>query len=273
MHRLGLIGAGGMAATVLEALAAGLPVPLEHLAILTRPGGEARAEALLRAHPVARDATVHATLDPFLAAAPAVVAECAGHAAVRAYGAPILRSGCDLVVISVGALADPALHAALEEAAQWGGAQLILPPGAVGGLDALGAARLSGLEAVTYVGRKPPGAWRGTAAEESLDLRTLREATVFFQGNAREAAQRFPQNANVAAAVALAGLGFERTAVQLVADPTVTRNEHEVAVRSACADFTIRLAGRPSPANPKTSLSAGYSVARALLNRVARTVI
>lgn len=273
MNRLGLIGAGGMAATVLEALAARLPAPLALLTILVRPGGEAKAAALAAAHAVAEQAVIRSDIAAFLADAPDVVAECAGHAAVRAHGAAVLAAGCDLVVISVGALADDDLHRRLDAAAAASGAQLVLPPGAVGGIDVLAAARLSGLEEVTYIGRKPPAAWRGTPAEALVDLGALAGPAVFFDGTAREAARDYPQNANVAAAVALAAGGFDTTRVRLVADPGITRNVHEVSVRSACADFTIRLEGRPSPANPKTSLTAGYSVARALLQRAATTVI
>ncbi|MCK8784540.1 aspartate dehydrogenase [Roseomonas sp. NAR14] len=275
MRRLGLIGAGGMAETVLAALAAGLPAPIEHLAVLVPPGMEESAHALLARHgaAVAAERSIHTDLTSLLDTEPQVVAECAGHGAVRAHGAEILGTGRDLVVISVGSLADDALRESLAEAARMGGARLVLPAGAVGGIDVLAAARLSGLDEVTYSGRKPPRAWRGTPAETLLDLDALTEPTVFYEGTAGEAARDYPQNANVAAAVALAGAGFARTRVRLVADPTVTRNVHEVTVRSGCADFTIRLEGRPSPANPKTSLTAGYSVARELLNRVSPIAI
>jgi aspartate dehydrogenase len=149
----------------------------------------------------------------------------------------------------------------------------VLPAGAVGGIDALGAAKLSGLEEVTYTGRKPPLAWKGTAAEALLDLGALTEPATFFEGTAREAAMQYPQNANVAATVALAGAGFDATRVRLVADPTIARNLHEVSVRSAAAEFSIRLEGRPSPSNPKTSLTAGYSMAREVLNRARPVVV
>lgn len=270
LQHLALIGAGGMAETTLQALAASLPAPLQHLTILARPGSEAKAQALLDRFvlTVARQSTVVTSLDALLAGQPDFVAECAGHAAVREHGVAVLENGCPLAVIAIGALADDALYQALQRAARQGGAPLILPAGAVGGIDALVAARLSGLEAVTYTGRKSPQAWRGTRAEALLDLDRVTTPTVFYQGNARDAARDYPQNANVAATVALAGAGFEATQVQLVADPGITRNVHEVRVRSGAADFTITLEGRPSPANPKTSLTAGLSLAREILNRL-----
>ncbi|WP_338664562.1 aspartate dehydrogenase [Pararoseomonas sp. SCSIO 73927] len=274
MLRLGMIGAGGMADTVLSALAAGLPRPLAALGLLVRPGREAAAGALqARFGKVAAGWAVHTELEAFLSGAPDLVVECAGHDAVRAYGQAVLAAGRDLLVISTGALADQALHEGLVAAAARGSARLILPAGAVGGIDALAAARLSGLEEVSYVGRKPPRAWTGTRAEGLLDLDALAEPATFFEGSARDAARDYPQNANVAATVALAGAGFDATRVRLVADPGIMRNQHEIIVRSAAVDFTIRLEGKPSPSNPKTSLGAGYSVAREVLNRIVPVVL
>ncbi len=98
----------------------------------------------------------------------------------------------------------------------------------MGGLDALAAARRAGLSSVSYVSRKPPAAWLGTPAERVADLSALTAAAAVFTGTAREAALAFPQNANVVAAIALAGLGFDETQVTLMADPAVT----EIATRS-----------------------------------------
>src|ERR1700722_17910943 len=147
-----MIGRGGLAETVLTALAEGLTAPLGHFGILVRSGSEQRALALLeRIGPkLALATSVHTSLAALLADAPDAVAECAGHAAVRQYGETILGSGCDFVVISIGALADDTLRSTLLSSAQQHGARLVLPSGAVGGLDALGAARLSGLQTVTY---------------------------------------------------------------------------------------------------------------------------
>ena len=269
-RRLGVIGGGGMAATMLQALADGLPHKLDHLSLLVDSSGRAAGAALLDqlAGRVAEGVALHDDFDGFMANTPDLVAECAGHGAVRQYGALVLAAGVDLIVVSVGCLADDALMQALEAAGRRGGAQMILPAGAVGGIDVLAAARLSGLESVTYTGRKPPLAWRGTAADRLVDLGALTEAVTFYEGSARDAARDYPQNANVAATVALAGAGFDATRVHLVADPALTRNVHEVTVRAGCGDFTIRLEGRPSPLNPKTSLTAGFSMARAVLNRI-----
>lgn len=274
-EKLGIIGGGGIATVLLDALAHALPAPLSRLDCLTRPGGAAKAEASLGGYRgrVADTVAVHDDLSVLLGCGPQLVVECAGHGAVREHGPAVLGAGIDLVVISTGALADEALHAELLQRADATGARLFLPSGAVGGVDILAAARLSGIEGVVYTSRKPPQAWRGTPAERLLDLDALASEATFFEGTARAAAREYPQNANVAATLALAGAGFERTEVRLIADPHVWRNVHEVSVRSGCADFHVRIEGKPSPANPKTSLPTAYSIARLVLNRVAAQVI
>ena len=275
MKRLGIIGCGGIAEVVLTTLAARLARPLEHVTLLVLPDMVPTAQALAErvGCKLASAYDIRSDLRAFLADKPDIVAECASHVAVRDFAAAILESGVDLVLISIGSLADESLQRGLIDAAGKGGAQLILPSGAIGGIDALAAARFSGLESVIYTGRKPPKAWHGTPAEKLLPLDGLKEAAVFFEGTARKAASEYPFNANVAATLAIAGQGLDATQVRLVADPAISRNVHEFAVRSGCGDFTIKLEGRPSPANPKTSLMAGYSVARELLNRAGSVVI
>lgn len=275
LHRLAIIGAGGIADVALSTLAQKLPSPLAQASILIPAEFASQAQALLDrlGGALAASRAVRTDVAALLADKPDVVAECASHVAVKDFGPTILESGCDLVVISIGAMSDEGLRDRLQQAAIKGGARVVFPAGAIGGVDALGAARLSGLESVVYIGRKPPKAWRGTPAERLLDLDALREPAVFFEGSAREAAQTYPLNANVTATLALAGIGLDATQVRLVADPGAARNVHEFSVRSACGDFTMRLEGFPSPANPKTSLLAGYSVARELLNRADSIVI
>ena len=189
------------------------------------------------------------------------------------YGEQVLRDGIDLLVISIGALADAELYERLETAADAGNSRMLLPAGAIGGIDAITAMRIGGLSSVRYRSRKPPAAWRGSPAEKVVDLRSLAKPAVLYTGTARKAALLYPQNANVAAAVALAGLGFEETQVELVADPEAPGNVHEIEAEGAAGKFAIRLEGRPSRSNPKTSALAALSVARALLNEEAAIVI
>jgi len=267
MTAVGLIGCGGIAQDVVAALRAAPANGVSIVGALARPGRSANARARLGAIDIVE------TLAELLDRGPAVVAEVAGQGAVAEHGEAVLRGGVDCLVISVGALAEPKLLARLKGAAETGRARILLPAGAIGGIDAIAAMRVAGLTAVRYRSRKPPAAWRGSPAEQLVDLGTLTQRTVLYKGTAGEAALRYPQNANVAAAVALAGLGFDATEVELVADPDAPGNVHEIEAEGAAGRFAIRLEGKPSRSNPKTSALAAMSVARALLNARATIVI
>lgn len=202
-----------------------------------------------------------------------LVVDCAGHAALREHGVAILSSGIDLVTVSSGALADSDLFDSLAEAAQRGNTQLRVAAGAIGALDALSAGSVGKLERVIYRGRKPPQGWRGSAAEDKIDLDTLADATVHFSGNARDAALEYPRNANVAASVALAGIGFAATQVELIADPGVARNVHEIIAEGDFGRFEFRIEGESLPDNPRSSAITAMSVIREVLNPTSPIVI
>lgn len=187
--------------------------------------------------------------------------DCAGHGALLQHGVKILRAGHDLLTVSIGALADAALLQELDRAAEEGGGSIRLVSGAIGALDALRAGRIGTLQAVRYIGRKPPQGWVGSPAEAVLDLGALTGAAqVHFRGSAREAALQYPKNANVAAAVALAGIGFDDTQVELLADPGISRNIHEIEAEGDFGSFRFSIEGNPLPSNPRTSSLAAMSV-------------
>ena len=199
------------------------------------------------------------------------IADCAGHQALRVYGPDILRAGFNLITVSLGALAEKGLEAELKKAARDGGGTLTLASGAIGALDVLRAARVGELTSVRYIGRKPPAGWMGSPAEAKLDLAGMRdEPETHFFGDAREAAQAYPKNANVAAAVALAGVGFDKTQVQLIADPTISTNIHQVEATGEFGRFEFQISGNPLPDNPKSSALAAMSVVDAVLNSARR---
>lgn len=187
--------------------------------------------------------------------------DCAGHTALKSYGPDILRSGIDMTTVSLGALADSALFESLHRAATEGGARLHLASGAIGALDCLRAARVGSLHSVIYIGRKPPRSWKGSPAETQLDLDNLTAgAETHFDGTARDAAADYPKNANVAAAVALAGIGFDKTQVKLIADPEISENIHEVHATGDFGSFYFEIRGHSLPDNPKSSALAAMSV-------------
>jgi aspartate dehydrogenase len=274
--KLAIIGYGTIARIALDTLAREAPGAIETLLVVSRENGTERARELVAAvdagteGSIASDTHVVTDMNAALALQPDLVVEAAGHAALQDHGVAALQAGVDLIITSVGALSDDGLRQQLDEAAAASGACYDIIPGAVGGLDILAAVKLSGLTQVLYKSRKPPNAWRGTAAEKMTDLDAIAKETVFFSGHAGDAARFFPQNANVAATIALKGAGFAATQVELIADPGVNKNVHELKVSGNSADFTIRIEGRPAPDNPKTSLTTAYSVAQIILEHIRR---
>ncbi len=193
------------------------------------------------------------------------VIDCAGHEALRTLGPDILRRGKDLTTVSIGALADERVQQSLEQAAAEGNAKLHLASGAIGALDCLQAASVGTLEKVTYVGRKPPEGWKGSPAESKLNLDDLSPGEhVHFDGTARDAAMQYPKNANVAAAVALAGVGFDDTRVLLIADPGLDENIHELRATGDFGRFSFEIRGNALPDNPRSSALAAMSVVSTL---------
>ena len=257
-----LIGLGAIGRAVLARSRGHAGLQITH--VVVRPDQVARAQA---------SAGADVSVSDSVPADARLVLECAGHSALTAHVLPALERGTECAVLSVGALSAPGLVERLDDAARRGGTRLHLLSGAIGGIDAIAAARLAGLDEVTYTGRKPPQGWRGTPAEQQLDLDHLTEPTLILQATAREAARLYPKNANVAATIALAGLGLDATRVRLVADPTVTENVHEIAARGAFGTMHLTMRGKPLADNPKTSALTVLSALRFLHNQVGPTTI
>lgn len=257
MH-LGLIGYGSIAHSLMQTL----PSAIDHITVLVRPTAKLkRGETKI---------SVLTDLDSFLDAKPDIVIECAGHSAVAAYVPSILKSGIPVIVASVGALANDDLRNELDGAARTGKTRHILPCGAIGGLDMLKAHSLNGDVTVTYRGTKPPMAWAGSAAENVVDLANMTTAATFFDGTGREAALTYPKNANVVAALALAGAGFDTLKVTLSADPEAIGNLHAYTVTSPLGRYEMTVQAAPSSGNAKTSQSTIYSLLSELLDEIAR---
>jgi aspartate dehydrogenase len=253
--RVGFIGYGTSARQVEKGLREGL-------------AGRAELAALLVRHePVDPPSGTLVTTDRqrFLEAPLDLVVELAGQDAVRQHGEAVLAAGRSLMVISIGALADDDLFQRLQAAAEKSGARLYLPSGAIGALDAIGAAAVGGLDEVTLTTRKPPDALQ-TGTDRDASLADAREERVLlFEGAARDAVRLFPANVNVAAALSLAGVGFDRTRVQVYADPTVTRNTHEVLARGWFGELRFTIMNVPTE-NPKTGRITALSVLKAIRN-------
>lgn len=228
---------------------------IREVAQIVRPGKEARDG-------IPRISDLNNLTD-----APDLIVDCAGHAALATHGPVALGLGIDVLTVSLGALADAGLDVKLRAAAIKGRARLHLTSGAIGGLDALRAANTGTIDKVTYTGRKPPNGWVGSPAENAIDLHKIQAPTVHFSGTARQAALQYPKNANVAAAVALAGIGFDLTEVSLVADPSIGTNIHEICATGAFGDFQFTISGNSLPDNPRSSALAAMSVVADLAER------
>ena len=269
MFKLAIVGFGAIGQELARVLQADAGIEIAQ--IVTTPQSATRARRL--AAQLAPRASVLGVVDLSREHRPELVVECAGHAALVEHVVPALREGIACVVASVGALAAPGLYAELEDAAESGRTRVQLIAGAIGAIDALDAARLGGLDRVLYTGRKPPRSWAGTPADGVCDLASLDAPRIVFQGSARDAAMAFPKNANVAATVAFAGLGLDRTEVELVADPGVDRNVHRLEAWGGFGRLELQMENLPLAGNPKTSALTVYSLARAVRNVSVRRIV
>ncbi len=259
--RVALLGGGTIARLVLEQARAGLLPGIEFVGLAGR-AGSTRARALAREFGLPYIEGPNA----LVAAAPDAVLEAASHDAVREHLTALLDAGISVVVLSAGALVDDRLRGAAEAAANRSGALLFVPSGGIGGLDALKAAALAGVDEVSIQVAKPPAAWRGIPYVDArgIDLDALTGPMTLFEGPARKGVPHFPQNVNIAAVLAMAGVGLDRTSLKVIADPVLTLNTHTIRVSGRCGRFTIVLENVPAPGNPKTSWLACYSGLAAL---------
>ena len=243
---VGLLGLGSVGQSVVRHLhgVAGLRIAG---ALVRRPG--ARGDV--------RDVPLFHDLNDLLERRPDVIAEVAGHGALKAHGPTILRSNSDLVVTSVSALADQAFFTELQTAAAATGRTVEVVAGAIGGLDAIAATAVGRLDRVTYLNRRPPDQPLPHVMSDNPAAETE-----IFSGSAREAALRWPDNLSVAVALGLAGLGLDRTEVRVVLDPTVDRLHHEIAATGDFGQLNISVANPDSP-----SRLVAMSVVRALHSR------
>jgi aspartate dehydrogenase len=259
--RVAIIGGGTIATLFIEHIRRGDLGGAQVVAVVGRSAAS-RGKPLANEHGIAYVTTLAGLLEQ----QPEVVVEAASHDAVREFGVALLEKGIALIVLSGGALCDDVLRGRLENAAHRTGALLYVPSGGIGALDALKAASLSGMDSVTISVAKPPAAWKGIEFVETLgvDMNSLKDATVLFDGTAREGVPHFPANVNIAAVLSLAGIGFDRTRLKVIADPALKDNTHHIEMRGKTGNISIKFENVPSPDNPKTSWLACYSALAAL---------
>ncbi|WP_411820863.1 aspartate dehydrogenase [Hyphococcus formosus] len=262
MKRAAIFGMGAIGTSLARDWAKQAPKGWELSAVCARPRQSAAIRDLL---PSGTD--VLESVEDLLQMPLDAVIETVGHASARRYGVEILSAGRDLYLLSSGILADKQLHADLIAAARQGQSRIIVPTGALAGFDGLLAMALSSEATVTYRSTKPAKAWRNTPADGEFDLDALREPLVFFRGTAREAASLYPKNANLAASVAIGGVGFEATKVELVADPAANGNLAELEVQTPNCVLKLQMGGIAERDNPKSSAIVSSSVLAALVRQ------
>ncbi len=259
--RIGILGGGVIARLILEHSRRGELPGFSVCAIAGRG-------AASRGRPLAAEYGVQFVtgLEALLAERPDVVIEAASHDAVRQYAPALLEAGVSVIVLSGGALCDDALRERLEALAAERGAMLYVPSGGIGGLDALKAVCAAGADEVEIAVTKPPAAWKDIpyVARLGVDLDHLAGPTTLFEGSAREGVPHFPANVNIAAVLSLAGVGFDRTRLKVVADPGLRFNTHYIEIRGRTGTISLNFESVPSPDNPKTALLACYSALAAL---------
>ncbi len=201
-----------------------------------------------------------------LAALSDVVVECAPAAVFADIAVPVLNAGKKFMALSAGQLLR---HPELVALAKETGGQIIVPTGALIGFDAVSAAAEGEIRSVTMITRKPVNGLMGAPylKRNNIDIANLAEPLCVFRGSAREAAMGFPENVNVAAALSLAGIGPDRTTIEIWADPNVKRNMHRVVVDADSARFEMAIENVPSE-NPKTGRITALSVVAALRKMV-----
>jgi aspartate dehydrogenase len=259
MLGVGLIGCGAIGTALAKAIDKGEAGSIRLLSVYDVDLNAAkRLVGKLRRKPKVVGSAEEICSDPRID----LVIEAASQQAVREFGEAILRAGKDLVVLSVGALADDALKRRLERAAAAHGRKIYIPSGAVVGIDGV---RAASIDRIVLITRKPP---RALARNPRVgrEITRLKRSRIVFEGPAREAVRLFPASVNVAATLSLAGLGFDRTWVRIVADPKLKRNVHEIRVEGRAGRIVTVAENLPMRGTPGTSRLAALSIIRLLRN-------
>ena len=191
------------------------------------------------------------------------VVECLPPKIVPELAKAVMSHNKTLVMISACSLL---LFPEIEEIAKKSKGRIIVPSGAIAGLDAVAALNCAKIDSATIATTKHPRGLKGAPYIQSkaIDLEKITKNTLIFKGNAHEAAQAFPANVNVAATLSLAGIGAQNTMVEVWADPDATGNKHEITVIGGKSTIKTSVENLPDPDNPKSSMLAGYSIVAGL---------
>ena len=255
MLQVGIVGMGVIGTHIARAITAGIPG-------VTLAGVHVRDPAKAEGFPALSLLDLIERSD--------LVVEAATQAALREFAPAVLAAGKHLLVLSVGGLLG-----VLDEwsrLAEKHGCRILVPSGAIAGLDGVKGAREGAITQVTMESRKPPRGLAGAPyiVEKGIDLEAIAEETLIFEGTATDACRAFPANVNVVAALSLAGVGPERTRIKVFAVPGLARNTHRIMVEGEFGRLAIQVENVPSE-NPRTG-KLSYLSAIALLRDLGATV-
>lgn len=241
---IGLIGGGAIATFLLEEIATKKMKDPRIQSVFVRDKAK-------YAHLERFGVALYTDLDAFLDSNIDLVVETATVEAVREK-IPTVLTKKDVILISIGALVDDAFLQELQKIASHNERSIYLPSGAIGGLDLLqNAHALGGVDFVRLKTRKPA---------HTLTDEPLQQEKVMFSGSAREAIEIFPKNINVAIVLSLAGIGMDRTKVEVIADPLAKENTHSIRIEGDFGTAALSVVNEPLPSNPRTSYLAAMSV-------------
>jgi len=256
--RLAIVGCGSIGGELAEAADEMDEVKRIYLTDLNGKAAEALAKKLKKAVAVR-------SIEPELYHCDLVI-EAASQAAAKELIPKVVGRGVDIMMMSVGALVDDDYRKNVYDTARTTGARILVPSGAVCGTDGLSSAATGRIDSVELITTKNPGSIVDVPylVEKGIDVNKIKQPTVIYEGPAREAVKLFPKNVNVAAAVSIMGIGFDRTKVKIILDPKTKANSHELIVRGEFGEIISKTSNVPSPSNPSTSHLAALSAISAL---------
>ena len=260
--KVGLIGCGAIGTIIAKAIAEDLSNRFSLVTIFDLLPEKAQMLCENLSHPP----KISENFEDFLNRPMDLAIEAASQNAVQTYGIKILESGKDLMIMSIGVLLDDKLLNDLKSATERYQRRIYIPSGAIAGLDAIKASSLAGLNKVTLTTTKSPKGLKGAPyiKEKQIDLDSIIQPTLIYEGRAKEAVRFFPENVNVAASLSLAGIGKERTWVKIIVDPNISENIHEIKAEGKFGNLVCRTENLPCPENPKTSYLAALSAIKKL---------
>jgi aspartate dehydrogenase len=260
---IGLIGCGAIGSNLALALESGSVDNASLIGLFDIVDSNAKnLKSKLKSGP-----EVYPDFESFLASSADIIVEAASQDAVRKFGSSIIEAGKDLMVMSVGALADTTFLAELLQLTpvKNGNSKIYVPSGAIAGIDAIRSVRHIA-DSITLTTKKSPKALAGAPffTTRNVSLENITRVTEIYEGSAAEAVKLFPANVNVAAVLSLAGIGVEKTKVRILADPEATTNQHEIVATGSFGEIKITVSNVTAPGNPKTSFLAVLSAIECL---------